>query len=389
MIEGGKAGVPLRIKFISSHDPLNVQAFSGTVFHMGTALQQAMPDIELIRAARPVWFERFEKIVQTLTKGKHNPASWRGLNRYFARRLAGRWRGQRVVAITVVISSLAGELATSVPVIHVSDATFDLMRNFYANVACLSDGAAAEAEEAERRCILKSVHNSFSSVWAARSAVSHYGAPEANVSAISWGCNIADVPGDQVRGADPQRSVCKLLFLGADWIRKGGDVASAAAEILQDRGVAVQLDLVGSKPPESLQRLPWIRNHGFLSKTDPKQVAQLNGLIRDADFLFLPTHQDCTPMVFAEANAYGTPAVTRDVGGVADVVRDGKNGIVLPRDAVAADFADAIEGAWRDTESYMLLRENARREYEDRLNWRSWAKAMHEVIHRLAAENRV
>ena len=285
------------------------------------------------------------------------------------------------MVISPVAAPLAGELAALVPVINISDATFELMRSFYPAFARIDNDVAAAAEEAERRCILGAVHNSFSSAWAARSAVSHYGAPEASVSVISWGCNIPDVPPQEMRSADPSRQVCRLLFLGADWVRKGGDVAAATAEILASRGFALQLDLVGSTALEGVPDAPWIQMHGFLSKADPEQKARLEMLVRNADFLFLPTRQDCTPMVFAEANAYGTPAITRDVGGVADVVRHGRNGFVLPDDASPADFADCIERTWGERAGYAKLRETARREYEERLNWWSWARAIAEIVH--------
>ena len=93
-------------------------------------------------------------------------------------------------------------------------------------------------------------------------------------------------------------------------------------------------------------------------------------------------------MVFSECNAYGTPAVTRDVGGVSDVIHDGINGIVLPEDATPTDFADAIEANWLDQDRYVELRRTARREYEQRLNWRSWAQSIASVIQKLDLEGR-
>jgi glycosyltransferase involved in cell wall biosynthesis len=311
------------------------------------------------------------------------------MNRMFAWRLARRWRGRRVLVISVVNAPLAAYLSSYLPVFNITDATFTLMRNFYANFARLASREAAVAEELERLSIIRAVHNSFSSDWAARSAVEDYGASPSKVTPISWGINLDDVPTEEVRGADSHRVECRLLFIGVDWVRKGGDVVCAAAEILASRGFDFQVDLVGSAPPGELVKAPWIRCHGFLSKADEAELGQLRELIRNADFLFLPTRQDCTPMVFGEANAYGTPAVTRAVGGVAHVVRHGVNGIVLPESAEAVEFASAIETAWRDKSGYAAMRESARREYEERLNWDSWATSILKIIHDLQATPRV
>jgi glycosyltransferase involved in cell wall biosynthesis len=111
--------------------------------------------------------------------------------------------------------------------------------------------------------------------------------------------------------------------------------------------------------------------------------------MRDADLLFLPTRKDCTPMVFAEANAYGTPAVTRDVGGVADVVHNGANGIVLREDADAAEFAAAIESLWNNPDRYAELRSSARLEYETRLNWGAWARGIAQLVENLSVTRRI
>jgi len=81
--------------------------------------------------------------------------------------------------------------------------------------------------------------------------------------------------------------------------------------------------------------------------------------------------------------------LTRDVGGVADVVHDGANGIVLPENADASQFAAEIEALWNDPKRYEELRASARREYEARLNWDVWASKIAELVNRLEAEGRI
>ena len=380
---------PLRIAFISSSDPTDVRSFSGTPFHMVRVLKVHFPDMDVVRQSRARWAYRFDRIVWRLTGRRVNPYYWPRLNRWFAKRLARRWGGQRVLVIGVVNAAVVSELAERMPVLNVTDATFVLMRPFYTLFEELSPRTAAAAEEMERRSIRLSVHNSFSSRWAADSAVRDYGADEADVSVIPWGCNIDDVPSEEVRPASERGDTCRLLFIGIHWLRKGGDVVLATGEILAERGVPVNIDIVGSTPDEGLPDRPWLQDHGYLSKADPAQAARLRELIRDADFLFLPTRQDTYGIVFAEASAYGTPSVTRGVGGVASVVRDGVNGVVLPAGATAEVFAEAIEAAWRDQSRYQALREGARREYEERLNWTSWARSIADIIARLEAAGRI
>jgi glycosyltransferase involved in cell wall biosynthesis len=180
-----------------------------------------------------------------------------------------------------------------------------------------------------------------------------------------------------------------LLFIGIHWHRKGGDVVLETGELLAERGFPFEIYIVGSAPDEGLPERPWLNDHGYLSKADEAQRNKLRQLIRDADFLFLPTRQDTYGIVFAEASAYGTPSITRDIGGVGSVVCDGVNGVLLSKDATAGDFADAIERAWADPERYTKLREAARGEYEARLNWTAWAGSIAAVINRLEAAGRI
>jgi glycosyltransferase involved in cell wall biosynthesis len=373
------------VVLLSSSDPLDVHSFSGTIYYMTKALRAEFPNLEIVRSSRPFWFPLLQRFLVRGTKGRVDPYYWRTLNRWFAKRLARRWLGRRVMVIGVVNASLIAELAAQVPVISISDATFDLMRTEHEVFWSLDKKTAVRAEEDELNCIVRSVHNSFSSRWAARSAISHYGARPEDVSVISWGCNFDKVPVTEMRSGAFTRDECRLLFIGGEWTRKGGDIVCAAADILASKEIPVRVDLVGVSPPEDLPSRPWLHPHGYLSKGKNDELALLRSLMRDADLFFLPTRKDCTPMVFAEASAYGTPSVTRDVGGVADVVRNGANGIVLPEHADAAQFADAIELLWRNAERYAQLRASTRQEYETRLNWDVWAQSIGRLVERLSA----
>lgn len=375
---------PPQVVLLSSSDPLDVHSFSGTIYYMANALKLEFPNIEIVRSSRPAWFRPLQRIVLKASGRQVDPYYWRRLNRYFAKRLNKRWRSRRIVVIGVANASLVAELATLVPVINISDATFDLMRTEHEVFWSLNQNTALRAEQDELNSIINSVHNSFSSSWAARSAIDHYGARPEDVSVISWGCNFESVPESEVRPIPSSSDECRLLFIGGEWKRKGGDVVFAVAEILAGKGIPVRVDLVGA-PPENLPERPWLHYRGYLSKANEEHNALLRSLMRDAELLLLPTRRDCTPMVFAEASAYGTPALTRDVGGVADVVRDGANGIVLSEDADAERFADVIESLWYSPDRYAKLRVSTRLEYENRLNWNVWARKIGELVGKQSA----
>jgi glycosyltransferase involved in cell wall biosynthesis len=79
-------------------------------------------------------------------------------------------------------------------------------------------------------------------------------------------------------------------------------------------------------------------------------------------------------MVFSEGNAFGMPGITTDTGGVSSVVVEGENGHLLPLTAGPKEYADLIEAAWVDQGKYIALRKSSRRQYEQVLNWKTWAR---------------
>ena len=94
-------------------------------------------------------------------------------------------------------------------------------------------------------------------------------------------------------------------------------------------------------------------------------------------------------MVFAEANAYGTPALTRDVGGVADVVRDGATGLFCRRTLMPRNSLRRSSPFGTTRRSYAQLRSSARHEYETRLNWAVWAQGIAQLVEDLASAGRI
>lgn len=59
-------------------------------------------------------------------------------------------------------------------------------------------------------------------------------------------------------------------------------------------------------------------------------VKDLAGMYRDIDIVTLTSFNEGTPVALIEAQAAGCPCVATDVGGVADVIAQGKNGFLSP-----------------------------------------------------------
>jgi len=129
---------------------------------------------------------------------------------------------------------------------------------------------------------------------------------------------------------------------------------------LRGRGVDAVLALVGDGPnrPE-LERLAH-----ELGVTDAVRFAgfraDVGSVLRASDVVALSSANEGTPVSLIEALAAGCAVVTTDVGGAADVVDDGRAGVLVPPGDLAA-FADALEALAHDPARRRALGEAGRR----------------------------
>lgn len=299
-----------------------------------------------------------------------------------ADRIARALERERVdAAISIANSPLSAYLARRFPVIHLSDATVPIMRDYYQEFARLPKFLAEAALELDRDTVRYSRVSLYPTEWAATSAVNDYGANRSRVHVIPWGCNLEknDIPSDTTYVRSDQ---CNLVFIGVDWMRKGGDIAIDAFERLLDLGCPVLLDIIGAKPnlQERRRSIRYVAEHGFINKGTPDGLSLFQSIMRKASFLFVPTRQDCYGLVFAEASAHGVPVIATRTGGVPGVVEDGVNGYLLDLDAAADKYAELIQKVWSDEALYRRLRKSSRVRFEQILNWDSWVARAAPII---------
>jgi glycosyltransferase involved in cell wall biosynthesis len=221
----------------------------------------------------------------------------------------------------------------------------------------------------------------YSSQWAAETAISNYDVDETKVKVVPFGANLSRSPiSGEILEAITHRNVdaCRLLFVGVDWIRKGGEAACAVAAVLNQRGINTELHVVGCEPPSP--RPHFVKAHGYLSKKNQQQDGLLYDLYKTSHFLILPTKAECAAMVVAEASAYGLPAITTNVGGMRTVVGDGINGHTFGSASFCQESVDYIAGTLSSKERYRQLCLSSLNEYASRLNWRSAGRSVASLI---------
>ncbi|MFT3970639.1 MAG: glycosyltransferase [Micropruina sp.] len=161
----------------------------------------------------------------------------------------------------------------------------------------------------------------------------------------------------------PTDGTLRILDVGQLVPEKGAPVLLDAATRLAERGVDFELRFVGGGDlHEQLQRD--ITARGLAGR-----VALVGSVGQDdilahyhwADVFCLPSFQEGLPVVLMEAMATGIPVVTTPINGIPELVKDGRNGYLVPpgrADLLAAALATLAADAGLREQLGVLARED-------------------------------
>jgi glycosyltransferase involved in cell wall biosynthesis len=161
--------------------------------------------------------------------------------------------------------------------------------------------------------------------WAKSSLVSDYGVPAEKITVLHPGTVLTNFP-DPASRAPRHEGPLKVLFVGGDFRRKGGDLL---LEVAKSLGPKLELNLVTTA---DVAAGPGVNVFRGLKPHSP----ELLKLYAEADVFALPTRGDCLAVVLGEAMASSLPIITTRVGAHAEAVEDGQSGFVIEKDDAAA-----------------------------------------------------
>ncbi len=289
-------------------------------------------------------------------------------------------------AIVTPDTNLVSYLETNLPIFFWADTTYATLLDVYPGFRDLCQRSRRQLRELDRLALTRCRRALLASDWAIEGAIAAYGFDRDRFRLIELGGNLepADIATVHASIEKRDRQTLNLLFIGTDWQRKGGDRAIALVEQLRDRQIPARLTTIGCQPPSNQD---FIHNLGRLDPTKLADRAQLEAAFEAAHFLVLPSEAECFGHVLCEANAFGVPVLTSDVGGIPSVVRSGVNGLLAPLEGWAASIVPPVVELWRDRSAYQALARSARREYDRRLNWTSLGERVSaEIAGRLAID---
>jgi len=363
----------MKITYFTNYNASDIHNWSGNGYYIANTLEKQNNDLEYLNCLdikEDIYYKIKRRSLKLLRK---NYSYYRTIN--YVRKISE----QSIVKINkdsdIIFSPGSRTLAllkTDKPKVIYTDACFAGLLDFYADYSNFTKDLIKEGHFLEQTSLDSASLILYSSEWAAETAIKYYNINPEKIKVVPFGANIENgrtQPDIEKMVSTRSRSTCHLLFVGVDWVRKGGNIALEAANILNKEGLKTQLHLVGV-PKLNMDKMPkFVINHGYISKSTKEGQEVLNKLYSQSHFLIVPSRAEAYGLVFAEASSYGVPSLATAVGGIPTVVRNDINGKTFPLFCNASEYANYILSVYKDIDTYQNLAFSSFNEFEKRLNW--------------------
>ena len=166
-----------------------------------------------------------------------------------------------------------------------------------------------------------------------------------------------------------------VLYFGRLSPEKGIDTLLKAAALLPD----IPIIIAGSGPLEQIvQVVSNIRFVGF------KQGDELQGLIKGAVCSVLPAvwYENC-PFSVLESHALGVPVIGSNMGGIPELIEDGKTGLIFDAGDAQA-LTDKIRFLWDNPQAVSRMKEKCL--VKPYITWPIYASKLLEIYHDIGAD---
>jgi glycosyltransferase involved in cell wall biosynthesis len=175
----------------------------------------------------------------------------------------------------------------------------------------------------------------------------------------------------------------RLLFVGICIFRKGLHLLLDA--LAQIRNLNLHLDIVGAESREPRyvgylkRRVSALHLEDIISFHGESNPSDIWQWYAQADIFIAPSLYEGYGIVFAEAMYFGLPVIATCVGGIPEIVEDGKTGILIPPNDVES-LSRAINDLYGDSERRQFLSENAKKKAKLLPDWNETGKRFQETI---------
>jgi glycosyltransferase involved in cell wall biosynthesis len=169
-------------------------------------------------------------------------------------------------------------------------------------------------------------------------------------------------------------------------VEKGHDVAIAAVAQLRERFPQLRLLIAGQGPrAEQIARLAAPLGDTVVLAGRRTDVARVFDAL---DVCLHPSLLDAFPTTLIEALAAYVPVVATAIGGIPEIIDDGRTGVLVPAPPTAEAVATALAALLEEPARRVSLAESGRRDYLERFTAGPWVEQTRDVYDAVLAESR-
>lgn len=376
-----------KICFVSHLDAKSSRSWSGIVHRLYCGLQSAGIEVELLSPLEaPADLHKFGRLTRRLPKKlrpwRYDHPEWLQYHPVYRKAVYRQVieKAEECDGIFSIFPDLVANENLPVPWIFFSDATFNCLRESYLGNRKFHPGFLKQAHQVWK-IAGRANYAILTSEWAKRSAVEDYGFTENKIIVQPVGANLTPLSEDRNWGEtfeNRNSKTCRLLWVGVDWERKGGDIAIEIARRLNDCGLRTRLDMVGVAPSHDLP--DFVHHHGKRYPVDSHEL--LDSLFSRASFFLLPSKAECAGIVFSEASSFGLPSLAPDVCGISSNILEGKSGHTFPAGSFVEDCVAKILDYSKNRPQYLHLCTTSRAHYKNTANWNRVVEVIIEAFRR-------
>lgn len=379
----------MNILFVSN-GPVNINNWSGSVLHLYNSIINGKDIVDKCELKDKKILKIPTKLYNLVGKGEAVFCRSKIAMNDYSRQINKMLIKKEYDLIISIGSIPISELKTNIPIIIITDGTFNVMKNYYPEYNRYSKRALKNGEKFEKMALNKADNLIFASEWARNSAVNDYKISKDKTIVCPFGANFeSNLSLEDINRIIDKKinDKIKFLFVGKDWERKGGAKTLEILRYLIYKKKNVELHIVGCEPNIPKELNDYIIIHGFLNKKNPDELKKLKELYKECTFFILPTFAECFGIVFCEASSYGIPSITHDTGGTTTAVKNNINGFTFNIDSTAKEIGDIVIGLIDNKVKYKKLCINSYLYYRETLNWEAAKNTIQEVIYKTYKSN--
>ena len=156
-----------------------------------------------------------------------------------------------------------------------------------------------------------------------RSFCEDFGIDEKKITCIGCGINLDEIP-DEV---DKDYEKKNILFIGRDFVRKGGDQVLMAFKVVKEKFTNAKLFIIGPQKVDLPRELiSGVEHLGFLSKKDPIQREVFRRTLQESSLFVMPSLYEPFGIAPLEAMVNQIPCILTNGWAFPEMVKPGLNG---------------------------------------------------------------